>query len=78
MVLINGGYMVMSRAFIARYLSADPGLHLEREPMRAAVADQQMSAFVHRGFWQCMDTPREHALLNDLWEKRSAPWTEHW
>jgi CDP-glucose 4,6-dehydratase len=26
-----------------------------------------MAAYTHEGFWQCMDTPREYQLLNDLW-----------
>jgi hypothetical protein len=25
-----------------------------------------------------MDTPREHQLLNSLWQKGEAPWTEGW
>ncbi|MFM2091952.1 MAG: hypothetical protein RLZZ127_2441 [Planctomycetota bacterium] len=76
--LINGGYMVLGRPFVDRYLAPDAGLVLEQEPMRSAVRDGQMSAFVHEGFWQCMDTQREHQLLNQLWESGKAPWTRAW
>ncbi len=76
--LINGGFMVLRRAFIDRYLSPDPEAMLEQEPMRRAAQDDQMSAFVHDGFWQCMDTLREHILLTQLWESGKAPWTVHW
>lgn len=76
--LINGGYMVLRRRFLDTYLTPDAGLVLEQEPMRQAAADGQMSAYVHHGFWQCMDTAREHQLLTQLWESGKAPWTERW
>ncbi len=76
--LINGGFMVVRRRFIEKYLTTDTSLVLEHDPMRSAVADGEMQAFVHEGFWQCMDTFREYQLLNQLWEKQPAPWTEHW
>lgn len=75
--LINGGYMVVSRSFLG-YLRDDPTLVLEQQPMRQAAQDGQLSAYVHPGFWQCMDTAREHQLLNELWERSAAPWTERW
>jgi len=75
---INGGFMVVERAFVSRYLSQDKSLMFESSPMRRAVADNQMAAFTHDGYWQCMDTPREYALLNDLWKKGQTPWTKHW
>ena len=75
---INGGYMVLSREFIDRYLTTDEQLVLERDPMSRAVADCQLQVFRHEGFWQCMDTPREHTLLNELWSAGHAPWTRYW
>ena len=75
---INGGFMVVDRTFLSRYLTPDKSLAFEAEPMRRAVAGNQMAAFPHAGYWQCMDTPREFALLNDLWKKGHAPWTTHW
>lgn len=76
--LINGGYMALRRRFIDAYLRNDPELVLEQEPMRQAAQDGQMSAFVHHGFWQCMDTAREHQLLTRLWESGQAPWAARW
>ncbi|MDD3469845.1 MAG: glucose-1-phosphate cytidylyltransferase [Thermoguttaceae bacterium] len=75
---INGGYMVVNRRFIERYLSCDEDLFFEREPMRSAVADGQMQVYRHEGFWQCMDTPREYERLNELWNTGDAPWTRNW
>jgi glucose-1-phosphate cytidylyltransferase len=75
---INGGFMVLEKAFVDRYLAADKDLFFEQAPMRRAMADNQMAAFPHEGFWQCMDTPREYQLLNDLWKGGAAPWTRRW
>jgi len=76
--LINGGYMVLNREFIEKRLTGDTSLILENGPLRTAVRDGQMTAYVHEGFWQCMDTQREHQLLTQLWESGDAPWTEAW
>ena len=75
---INGGFMVMKREFLTRYLSPEKDEFLEQAPMQNCVADSQAAAYRHEGFWQCMDTPREYTLLNDLWEKKKAPWTRFW
>ena len=34
----------------------------------------QLDAYLHEGFWQCMDTQREKKKLEDLWESGKAPW----
>ncbi len=65
--LINGGYMVLNKIFVDRYLSTDVNLILEYEPMRSAMEENQMSVYVHHGFWQCMDTARERQLLEEMW-----------
>jgi glucose-1-phosphate cytidylyltransferase len=75
---INGGFMVLQKAFIPRYLSTDKDLFFEQAPMHRSMADGQMAAYAHEGFWQCMDTPREYQLLNDLWKSGEAPWAAHW
>lgn len=30
--------------------------------------------YPHKGFWQCMDTLRDHQLLTELWESGKRPW----
>ena len=75
---INGGFMVVSKAFISKYLNLNEDLFFEREPMRGAARDGQMTVYRHEGFWQCMDTPREYQLLNDLWASGNAPWAKRW
>lgn len=75
--LINGGFMVLDRVFAERYLDHCEVM-LEDAPMQRCARDGGMSAYVHDGFWQCMDTAREHQLLCGLWDSGKAPWTRHW
>ena len=70
---INGGYFVFEpRVF--DYLSDDLDCVLERQPLQQLAAEGQMMAFQHDGFWMPMDTPREHARLNEIWASGEAPW----
>lgn len=71
---ISGGFMVFEREAIERYIPADRDVMLEREPLGALARDGQLSAYVHDGFWQPMDTPRERQLLEDLWASGAPPW----
>ena len=71
---INGGFMVFEREAIDRYVPADADVMLEREPLAKLAADGQLAAYLHEGFWQPMDTPRERTLLEDLWASGAAPW----
>ncbi|PIR21633.1 MAG: glucose-1-phosphate cytidylyltransferase [Deltaproteobacteria bacterium CG11_big_fil_rev_8_21_14_0_20_47_16] len=71
---INGGFMMCHRDFLKRYLSDDMSLVLEQAPLIHAANDNQIEAFCHDGFWQCMDTPREYGYLNQLWQTQKAPW----
>lgn len=71
---ISGGFMVLEREAIERYIPADRDVMLEREPLSALAADRQLAAFEHDGFWQPMDTPREQELLQELWASGDAPW----
>lgn len=71
---INGGFMVIDRKFIGQFLKPNPRMFFEQRPMHEAAANGQMTVYKHEGFWQCMDTPREHALLNSLWTSGNAPW----
>lgn len=75
---VNGGFMTLERGFVESYLTSEESVVLEKEPLRSASEDGEVSAFVHEGYWQCMDTPREHELLNAAWASGEAPWTKHW
>ncbi len=70
--LINIGFMVFEPK-IFDYLSGDDCI-FEREPMRKLVAEHELKAYIHKGFWQCMDTKREKDKLENLWDLGTAPW----
>jgi glucose-1-phosphate cytidylyltransferase len=73
---INGGFMVLERAFVDRYCAVDgaDAIMLEREPLETAATDGELMMFRHDGFWQCMDTMRDWELLNKLARQDPAPW----
>ena len=75
---INGGYMVVNRKFVSGYLAGMDDDFFERRPMQEAAKDSQLQVYRHNGFWQCMDNPREYALLNSLWSAGTAPWKKYW
>lgn len=70
---INGGYFFFRRGFL-EYLSTDESCILERTPLVNLAKDNQLSMHKHPGFWQCMDTQRDHDQLNKLWTADQAPW----
>ena len=75
---VNGGFMVLNREFGENFLSTDTDFVFEGGALKKAVEQDQMQAFKHEGFWQCMDTVREHQLLNKMWDEGNAPWTKNW
>jgi glucose-1-phosphate cytidylyltransferase len=66
--------MVFEREFIDRYLSDDESCVLESDGLQRCARDGMLGAYRHEGFWQCMDTGREHQLLEEMWADGSAPW----
>ncbi len=70
--LINGGFFVLQPSVLE--LIEGAGTVWENEPMQSLAADAQLSAWIHRGFWQPMDTLRDKQTLNSLWDSGSAPW----
>jgi len=69
---INGGFFVVDKK-IAKYLTDDACV-LEQEPLNRLAEEGQIGAYVHNGFWQCMDTYREQQLLTSMWNSGKAPW----
>jgi glucose-1-phosphate cytidylyltransferase len=69
---INGGYFLIEPEFFD--LIGNDSIMLEREPMEKLVELDQLRAYKHEGFWQCMDTKRDHELLEDLWAKGNPVW----
>ena len=58
---INGGFFVVEPKFL-NFIKGD-NTFLEREPLERASKNNQLLAFKHNGFWQCMDTKRDKDFL---------------
>ncbi len=68
---INGGFFVIEPSFF-ELIESDATM-LEREPIEQAARMGELMAYRHDGFWHCMDTKRDHELLESMW-KSGAPW----
>ncbi len=69
---INGGFFVLEPA-VLDYIAHDQ-MPWELEPLNRLTQEAQLMSFEHAGFWQPMDTLRDHRLLESLWESGKAPW----
>jgi glucose-1-phosphate cytidylyltransferase len=68
---INGGFFIFRRE-IFDYLHA--GEELVEEPFRRLIAEKQLIAYPHNGFWACMDTFKEWQELEEMFANGKAPW----
>lgn len=69
---INAGYMVLESQ-IFDFIEGDYTV-FEKEPMIRLVRENQLMSYMHRGFWQCMDTKREKEKLEKMLDFGKAPW----
>lgn len=70
--LINIGFMVFEPELFD-YIEGDETI-FEKGPLTKLVYEQQLSGYIHDGYWQCMDTLREKQELEKLWDSKKAPW----
>jgi len=68
---INGGFFVFRRE-IFNYMKE--GEELVEQPFRRLIAEKQLIAYNHDGFWACMDTFKEKQELDDIFGQGTAPW----
>ncbi len=69
---INAGYMVLEPS-IFEYLEGDDTV-FEQGPLERLASEGELMSYSHKGFWQCMDSLREKALLELMWKQNKAPW----
>lgn len=70
--LINIGFMVF-KPKVFDYIVGD-STAFEDEPIKELIKQNQLGAYIHHGFWQCMDTMNEKNKLEKLWTSGNAPW----
>ena len=69
---INGGFFVLNYK-IFKFIKKNSTM-LERDPLINLVKKNQVAAFRHEKFWQCMDTMRDKKILSSMLAKKNAPW----
>ncbi len=69
---INGGFMVMEPQ-VFDYIESD-STNLEVDVLEKLALENQLAAYRHEDFWQCMDTLRDKKLLEHLWHQGNPPW----
>lgn len=70
--LINIGFMVVEPK-VLDFISG-PDCNFENEVLPKLAQMGQLNAYVHRGFWQCMDTLKEKETLEKLEAQEDCPW----
>lgn len=69
---INGGFMVCEPK-VLDYIEGDATV-FEKGPLESLSTEGELNAYLHKGFWQCMDTLRDKNYLEELIESGEAPW----
>lgn len=69
---INGGFLVFEPQ-ILDYLKGDESI-LELEVLERLAEENQLVAYKHAGFWQCMDTLRDKRQLEAAWNDGNPQW----
>lgn len=68
---INGGFFAF-RQEIFDYMQ--DGDELVEAPFRRLISESKLMAYLHQGFWACMDTFKERQELEDMYSRGHAPW----
>ncbi len=65
---INGGFFVINKKFV-KLIRNDKEI-LERYPLEKTAKNNQLVAFKHKSFWQCMDTKRDKDYLEKILKRK--------
>jgi len=68
---VNIGFMVFNNKFL-EYL--DNQSVLESNPLTNLASDGELSAYIHNGYFEPMDTYREYLSMNELFKSGNPPW----
>ena len=69
---VNGGFMVCEPSIIDRISNNET--IFEQRPLISLAEEKKLAVLKHNGFWAAMDTLRDKKYLDDLWERKEAPW----
>jgi glucose-1-phosphate cytidylyltransferase len=69
--VVNAGFMVLEPK-VLDYIDGDE-MPFEKAPLERIAAEGELNAYIHNGFWQCMDTKRDKEQLEALIKAGKAP-----
>jgi glucose-1-phosphate cytidylyltransferase len=69
---INGGFFLLAPD-VGDLIAGDATVW-EKEPMEMLAQQDELRAYVHRGFWHPMDTLRDRTFLEAEWAQQTAKW----
>lgn len=69
---INGGFFVLNKK-IFKYLKGN-NLVFEKKPLSKLCKDGELRAYVHNGYWRCMDNLNEKNQLEEIFKKKKTIW----
>lgn len=70
-IWINGGFFAMQSSIFDHLRE---GAELEDQTFKELAQKKQITAYRHAGFWKCMNVLKDVIELNELWDKKKAPW----
>lgn len=70
---INGGYMI-ANSNLLNYLSPISECNLETEIFEELTVRDELALYIHKGFWQNVDTERDQNILNKFYDNNKRPW----
>jgi len=70
---INGGFFAVESVLLKK-LNRKVDLNFEKDVLPSLASDGQLGAFLHNGYWQCMDTLKDVETLNTAWRAGKCPW----
>lgn len=68
---VSGGFMVLDPK-VFQYNEGDKTV-FEKGPMMQLTKEGDLMGLRCDGFWQFMDTKREHDMLEEMWDSGNAP-----
>lgn len=72
--LINIGFMVVESEVLK--MIENDNCNFEKDILPKLAEQKQLNSYIHKGFWQCMDTLKEKEYLEKLFSTGNAPWTK--
>ena len=72
--LVGGGGLCKELLGKTTFDYMQEGEDLVEEPFRRLIAERQLYAHKHRGFWMPMDTFKDKQAFEDRYESGDTPW----